>query len=251
VAYHRPDDRYGDAPSAVIDGTDEYVWLPGGSLLHTVDARVGEQAVTGAEIIGYDAQVCTSVQRLYVERAAVDEVSSRLAEALASRRAGDPRDPGSFIGPVISPAEADRIEDWIRRAVDGGARVVAGGGREGSVIQPTVLADVDPRMDVMCREIFGPVVSIRPFDDLDAAINEANDTPYGLAAGIFTGSLDRALHAAAELRMGSVHINETSSSRVDLQPYTGVKLSGYGTEGPRYAIREMTEETLITVGPTA
>ncbi|MFS8500135.1 MAG: aldehyde dehydrogenase family protein, partial [Micromonosporaceae bacterium] len=196
-------------------------------------------------------QVCTSVQRLYVERAAVDEVSSRLAEALASRRAGDPRDPGSFIGPVISPAEADRIEDWIRRAVDGGARVVAGGGREGSVIQPTVLADVDPRMDVMCREIFGPVVSIRPFDDLDAAINEANDTPYGLAAGIFTGSLDRALHAAAELRMGSVHINETSSSRVDLQPYTGVKLSGYGTEGPRYAIREMTEETLITVGPTA
>ncbi|MFS8500077.1 MAG: hypothetical protein FWJ70_17970, partial [Micromonosporaceae bacterium] len=73
MAYHRPDDRYGDAPSAVIDGTDEYVWLPGGSLLHTVDARVGEQAVTGAEIIGYDAQVCTSVQRLYVERAAVDE----------------------------------------------------------------------------------------------------------------------------------------------------------------------------------
>jgi succinate-semialdehyde dehydrogenase/glutarate-semialdehyde dehydrogenase len=104
-------------------------------------------------------------------------------------------------------------------------------------------------MDVMCREIFGPVVVIRGFDHLDQAIEEANDTPYGLAVGVFTRDIDRALTAAQRLRMGSVHINETSSNRLDLMPYTGVKRSGMGREGPHYAIREMSEERLITLGP--
>jgi succinate-semialdehyde dehydrogenase/glutarate-semialdehyde dehydrogenase len=103
-------------------------------------------------------------------------------------------------------------------------------------------------MTVMCREIFGPVLALRPFDDLGQAIDEINDTPYGLAAGIFTADIGRALTAADRLRMGSVHINETSSSRVDLMPYTGVKASGTGVEGPRYAIREMSEERLVTLG---
>jgi succinate-semialdehyde dehydrogenase/glutarate-semialdehyde dehydrogenase len=100
----------------------------------------------------------------------------------------------------------------------------------------------------MCREVFGPVVSVVPFDDLPAAIDQINDTPYGLAAGIFTADLGNALTAAENLRMGSVHINETSSSRVDLMPYGGVKDSGMGIEGPRYAIEEMTEQRLITIG---
>ena len=194
-------------------------------------------------------QVCTSVQRLYVERDALGAVRDELEKALAVRIAGDPSRPDTFVGPLISPAEADRVGDWVERAVSAGAELVTGGTRTGNVIAPTVLANVNADMAVMSREIFGPVVVIRPFDDLDDATDEVNDTPYGLAAGIFTRSINRALAAADRLRMGSVHINETSSSRVDLMPYTGAKLSGMGREGPRYAIREMSEERLVTLGP--
>ncbi|WP_432837976.1 aldehyde dehydrogenase family protein [Dactylosporangium sp. CA-092794] len=194
-------------------------------------------------------QVCTSVQRLYVERAVADEVVSRITDELRGRTVGDPADPDCFVGPVISLADAERIESWVNAAVAAGARCAAGGTRSRSVVEPTVLTDVTAEADVMVREIFGPVVVLRVFDDLDAALAEVNDTPYGLAAGIFTRDINRALRAASRLRMGSVHINETSSSRVDLMPYTGAKLSGMGREGPRYAIREMSEERLITIGP--
>lgn len=193
-------------------------------------------------------QVCTSVQRLYVERAVADEVVSRIVDKLANKKAGDPTDPDCFVGPVISEPDAERIESWIDAALSGGATRVAGGTRTGSVVPPTVLVDVTSEMTVMTDEIFGPVVVVRVFDELDDAVREINDTPYGLAAGVFTRDINRALSAAATLRMGSVHINETSSSRVDLMPYTGVKLSGMGREGPRYAIREMSEERLITMG---
>lgn len=193
-------------------------------------------------------QVCTSVQRLYVDRRVLADTVDALVAELKGRAAGDPRLPDTFVGPVISAGEADRVHGWVGDAVDAGARVVSGGGRDGAVVEPTVLVDVDPAMSVMCAEIFGPVLVVRPFDTLDEAVGEVNDTPYGLAAGIFTRDLDRALTAAAELRMGSVHVNETSSSRVDLMPYTGVKDSGMGREGPRYAIEEMTEERLVTIG---
>jgi acyl-CoA reductase-like NAD-dependent aldehyde dehydrogenase len=193
-------------------------------------------------------QVCTSVQRLYAHQAVAAEVQARLAALLADKKAGDPAAPDTFIGPLISPADAVRVDSWISAAAADGAAVVSGGVRTGNVIAPTVLADVSTDMQVMRSEIFGPVVVIRPFTDIREAIAEINDTPYGLAAGIFTGSLADALTAAERLRMGSVHINETSSSRVDLMPYTGVKASGAGREGPHYAIREMSEECLITIG---
>jgi acyl-CoA reductase-like NAD-dependent aldehyde dehydrogenase len=193
-------------------------------------------------------QVCTSVQRLYVERPAVDEVAALLSTALASRPVGDPHQSQTFVGPLISPADAQRVDSWIGEAVASGARVVTGGTRVGNVVNPTVLAEVDTGMKVMNSEIFGPVVVLRPFGDLDPAIDEVNATPYGLAAGIFTRDIGRALNAADRLRMGSVHINETSSSRVDLMPYSGVKASGHGTEGPRYAMREMSEQRLVTLG---
>lgn len=196
-------------------------------------------------------QVCTSIQRLYVERPVVDELGALLAAKLAGRPVGDPRAPGAFVGPVISSDSAERIEAWVREAVDGGATVAAGGGRRGSVLEPTVLTGVALEMRVMSNEIFGPVVVLRPFDDFDDAIDEANNTPYGLAAGVFTANLDRALSAARRLRVGTVHVNETSSSRVDLMPFGGVKASGVGVEGPRYAIEEMTEETLVTIGGSA
>jgi acyl-CoA reductase-like NAD-dependent aldehyde dehydrogenase len=193
-------------------------------------------------------QVCTSVQRLYAHEAVAAEVQARLSAVLADKKAGDPAAPDTFIGPLISPADAVRVDSWIEQAAAAGADVVAGGVRTGNVIAPTVLAGVSADMEVMRSEIFGPVVLIRPFTDIGTAIAEINDTPYGLAAGIFTASLGDALTAAERLRMGSVHINETSSSRVDLMPYTGVKASGAGREGPHYAIREMSEECLITIG---
>lgn len=193
-------------------------------------------------------QVCTSVQRLYVHQTVAEEVQFRLATHLQDKKAGDPAAEDTFIGPLISPADALRVESWISAASKGGATVVSGGVRSGNVVAPTVLASVSTDMQVMQSEIFGPVVTIRPFTDLHEAIAEVNDTPFGLAAGIFTGSLADALTAAEKLRMGSVHINETSSSRVDLMPYTGVKASGIGREGPHYAIREMSEECLITIG---
>jgi acyl-CoA reductase-like NAD-dependent aldehyde dehydrogenase len=193
-------------------------------------------------------QVCTSIQRLYVQRPVVDELTRLISQELDKKQSGDPHDESSFVGPLISGAEVDRVERWVRDAVDQGASLVSGGGRNGTVLEPTLLTDVHTGMDVMRREIFGPVVALRPFDDLDEAIAEANATPYGLAAGIFTADIGRALQAAERLRVGSVHINETSSSRLDLYPYGGVKLSGHGKEGPRYAISEMTEERLVTIG---
>jgi acyl-CoA reductase-like NAD-dependent aldehyde dehydrogenase len=193
-------------------------------------------------------QVCTSVQRLYVESGVAGEFGEALAGALGSRSVGDPRLEDTFVGPVISAPEADRIESWIRAAVDHGATVLSGGGREGQVVTPTVLGDVAREMQVFSEEVFGPVLNLVEFDDFDRVVADVNDTPYGLAAGIFTADLGRALDAADRLRMGSVHINETSSSRVDLMPYGGVKDSGSGVEGPRYAIEEMTEQRLVTMG---
>jgi acyl-CoA reductase-like NAD-dependent aldehyde dehydrogenase len=222
-----------------------------GSLSSTLvcdDADVGKAARLSV-FAGFRkaGQVCTSVQRLYVQTGVLPEFVQALQDVLTTQQAGDPRDEKTLVGPVISQRDADRIESWINAAVDGGASVLAGGKRQGQVIEPTVLSDVTLDMDVLCREIFGPVLSVRPFDDLDEAIVEINDTPYGLSAGIFTADIGRALTATERLRMGSVHVNETSSNRIDLMPYGGVKRSGMGIEGPKYAIEEMTEHRLITL----
>jgi acyl-CoA reductase-like NAD-dependent aldehyde dehydrogenase len=223
-----------------------------GSLSSTIvcaDADL-EKAVPRAIGAGFRkaGQVCTSVQRLYVHRSLLTDFTAAMTEQLKGRKAGDPNDPQTFVGPVISGKDADRIEMWIEKASAGGAVVITGGTRSGNVIEPTVLTDVNTSMDIMCREVFGPVVSICPFDSLDDAIDEANDTPYGLSAGIFTASIATALDAVRRLRFGSVHINETSSNRFDLMPFGGVKQSGFGLEGPRYAVEEMTEHRLITIG---
>jgi succinate-semialdehyde dehydrogenase/glutarate-semialdehyde dehydrogenase len=197
-------------------------------------------------------QVCTSVQRLYVQDAVVPEFLDRAEQYLRTRRAGDPSDPGTYLGPLISEGAAQRVRSWVGEAIAAGAdAVVGGGGGDTALVDPTVLAGVDTGMKVMSQEIFGPVVAIRPFSDLDAAIDEVNDTPYGLAAGIFTSDIARAFRAAERLHVGTVHINESSSSRVDLMPFGGTKSSGTGQEGPRYAIREMTEERMITIGAIA
>ncbi len=192
-------------------------------------------------------QVCTSVQRLYVQGSVFEPFMERLTEAAAALTVGDPRRPETDVGPMIDVAEAERVEAWVQEALVGGARLVLGGTREGPVFKPTILTDVDPTTRVMCQEIFGPVIVVVRCESLDDAIESINETPYGLAAGVFTRDLSRAIEAARRIHVGGVHINQTSSSRVDLMPYGGVKDSGAGREGPRYAIEEMTEERLVTI----
>ncbi len=192
-------------------------------------------------------QVCTSVQRLYVDRRIVDAFVPKLVEAARKMKAGDPADPATVIGPMISLHHAERAQGWVDAAVAAGAKLLTGGKREGSVMQPTVLTDVRDDMKVVCEEIFAPVVSVVPFDGIDEAVAKANNQSFGLAVGLFTSNLHTAFKAARELRFGGVHINEASSARVDAMPFGGVKDSGFGWEGPAYAIREMTEERLVTV----
>lgn len=192
-------------------------------------------------------QACTSTQRLFVHRRVLEPFVEKFVAAAEKLRAGDPWDPETAIGPMISESEAARAEDWIKQAVAQGARIVSGGQRQGALLSPTILVDARRDMKILCEEIFAPVVSIIPFDSLDAAIDEINSTEFGLAAGIFTQDITTAMNAARRIHVGVVHINESSSSRVDLIPFSGVKDSGLGREGPKYAMQEMTEERLITL----
>ena len=221
-----------------------------GSIAFTIvcdDANV-EMAIPKIINAGFRkaGQVCTSVQMLLVHRSRFAEVEKLLTEKVKALPFGDPMDPKTVVGPLISEHAATRVEAWIEEAVAKGAKRLAGGPRAGAVIPPTLLKDVDDSMKVGCREVFGPLVNLVPFDTLDEAIARVNATPYGLATGLFTNRLDDAFSAAKKLEVGGVHVNETSSSRVDLMPYGGSKDSGFGREGPRYAIHEMTEERIVT-----
>jgi acyl-CoA reductase-like NAD-dependent aldehyde dehydrogenase len=192
-------------------------------------------------------QVCTSIQILLVQRGVFDAVRQRLTALVRALPHGDPLDAGTVVGPVISEQEARRIEAWVDEALARGAERLAGGPRVGAVVPPTLLAQVDDSMAVGCQEVFGPVMSLVPYDTLDEAIARVNATPFGLATGFFTNRMADALRAARELEVGGVHVNETSSSRVDLMPYGGSKASGFGREGPHHAVREMSEERMVTL----
>jgi succinate-semialdehyde dehydrogenase/glutarate-semialdehyde dehydrogenase len=192
-------------------------------------------------------QVCTSIQMLLVQRPLLQQVIDRLVPMVKALPYGDPADERTVVGPVISEAAAKRIESWIARAVDRGARLLVGGARQGAVVPPALLTDVSPDTPLGCQEVFGPVLCVAPFDRIDDAIARVNGTPYGLATGIFTQRIDVALQAARRLEVGGVHINETPSSRVDVMPYGGSKDSGFGREGPHYSVREMSEERMITI----
>lgn len=191
-------------------------------------------------------QVCTSIQMLLVHESILDTVTQRLTELVKQLPFGDPSRADTVCGPTITEAAAIRIEQWIDEALSGGAIRLAGGPRQGAVIPPTLLSGVGNAMRLGCQEAFGPVMSIAPFGALADAIETVNATPYGLASGIFTNRIDDAFMATRELEVGTVHINETSSARVDMMPYGGSKDSGFGREGPHYTVREMTEERMIT-----
>jgi len=222
-----------------------------GSIASTIVCADADVAKAMPKLVGAcfrkAGQVCTSVQRIFVDSRIARAFTEQFVAQTKLLEVGDPALPGTAVGPMISVAQAQRAEAWLREAVDKGARVLTGGSRNGAVLQPTVLTDVTADMRVVCEEIFAPVVSIIAFDELDTAIDQANATPYGLAVGLFTSNLTTAFDAAQRLQFGGIHINETSSSRVDVMPFGGVKDSGFGREGPEHAIREMTEERLITV----
>jgi succinate-semialdehyde dehydrogenase/glutarate-semialdehyde dehydrogenase len=192
-------------------------------------------------------QVCTSVQMLFVEKPVFEEVLERLRRQIERMPVGDPRKPETLVGPMIAESQAVRAANWIEEACGAGARLLAGGQRTGPTLSPTLLGNVKPGMKVVDQEVFCPLISLRPFTDLEEAVAAANATPYGLSAGIFTSSITRGLTAARKMRFGGVHVNEASSARADVMPFGGVKDSGYGWEGPKYAIREMSEERLITI----
>lgn len=192
-------------------------------------------------------QVCTSIQRLYVDAAIHDELAARLIAAAKAMPVGDPRDAATQVGPMISIAAAERAMQWIDEARTQAACIECGGTRDGALLSPTVIGNTRAGMAVVEREIFAPVVSLLPFKRFDAALAEVNATPFGLAAGVFTRDLGNAFNAARTLKVGAVHINETSSSRVDSMSYGGVKESGFGREGPKYSIREMTDERVVTI----
>jgi acyl-CoA reductase-like NAD-dependent aldehyde dehydrogenase len=192
-------------------------------------------------------QSCISVQRIIVHASLYDEARSRLVAAVRALKAGDPRDEQTFIGPIIDEAEARRIETWVQAASAAGARVLCGGTREGVMVAPTVLDAVPRGQKVVEDEVFGPVVVLSSFEDFSGALAEVNDSRFGLQAGVFTDSLEHARRAWDELEVGGVIINDVPSWRVDTMPYGGVKDSGLGREGVRWAIEDMTEPRLLVL----
>ena len=153
------------------------------------------------------------------------------------------------IWPMVREREAVRVDEWVREAVEAGARLVTGGERRGAVYAPTIVADVKPGMRIASEELFGPAVAVTPFDDIDQAVALANDTNYGLSAAIFTESLEHAMRFAREVEAGNLHVNWGPQWRADLMPYGGLKESGFGKEGPKYAVLEMTElKTVVLKG---
>ncbi|PWU66965.1 aldehyde dehydrogenase family protein [Gracilibacillus dipsosauri] len=195
----------------------------------------------------FAGQVCISVQRIYVHETIKDIFLEKLISEINQLQVGDPNDPETDVGPMIDVKEAERAEKWIQEAVEKGARIAIGGEREGALLKPTILTNVQPQFRVVCEEIFAPVASVIPFHDLDACIREVNQSDYGLQGGIFTQNLDTAFYAAKNVEVGGFMINDGSQYRVDLMPYGGVKDSGNGKEGPKYSIEEMTEERLIVM----
>lgn len=219
------------------------------AMIIAADADV-ERAASRAAIGGYSyaGQSCISVQRILVHRSRFDRFVETFLERVRALRVGDPLDEHTDVGPVIDEASARRAESWVKEAVSAGARAALGGDRNGTLMQPTVLLDTTSEMKVNAEEVFAPVTTVRSFDSLPEALAEANATRYGLQAGLFTNDLQAVMAAWDGLEVGGIIVNDIPSWRVDQMPYGGVKDSGLGREGVRYAIEEMTEPRLLVIG---
>lgn len=208
-----------------------------------------EKAAESISVAGFAnaGQVCISAQRILTSRKVGGAFLDALKPRVEAITVGNPAAEGTKMGPLVREADAVRVSTWIEEAVAGGAKLVTGGKREGALHQPTILDQVDPEMRVSKEELFGPAVAVTQFRDLDEAIRLANDTRYGLSAAIFTQDIDRAMKFAREVDSGNLHVNWSTQWRADLMPYGGLKDSGMGKEGPKYAVREMTEEKMVVL----
>ncbi len=209
-----------------------------------LDYAAGRIAVGGMTNAG---QNCISVQRVLVHRPVKDALVEKLVERVQRLGFGDPREEGIEVGPMINQQGADKAWDMIQDAIDKGARVLLGAKRDGLMIEPTILDGLRDGMRLMHEEVFGPVIAIATYDTFDEALAIANATDYGLQSGVFTQNVNRIMRAMEEIRVGGLQINDVSTFRVDQMPYGGVKASGIGREGPRYAIEEMTEMRLMVI----
>ena len=213
---------------------------PGASLDYVV-----ERLIFGAYY--QSGQSCISVQRIYAQSGIYEKLRRKLKAAVAKLRMGDPRDEKTFIGPMVNEEAAQRVESWVAAARKGGAKVLAGGTRNGNMLPASLLEKVPHDSDLYRREAFGPVAMIEPFDDFEEALDLVNDSDFGLQAGVFTGNLSNAMRAWDRLEVGGVIVGDVPSFRVDNMPYGGVKQSGLGREGVRYAIEDMTEQRLLVI----
>ncbi|GAB3910375.1 aldehyde dehydrogenase family protein [Kibdelosporangium lantanae] len=192
-------------------------------------------------------QSCIAVQRVLVDRSISDEFIGKLVDAVRGLRAGDPHDPEVEVGPVVDLAAAERIVEWVEEATSRGAKILVGGGREGTTVHPTVLQDVPRDSRVWAEEVFGPVLAVSVVDGVDEAFDQVNDSAYGLQAGIFTHDVQVATRAGAELEVGGVVVGDVPSFRADQMPYGGVKGSGFGREGVRSAMADLSEERITVL----
>ena len=225
-------------------GRKKVVLELGGNAACIVDAGCDLEFAADRIIIGafyQSGQSCIGVQRIIAHQTVYEPIKKLLTERIAELKAGDPFDDETFLGPMISEGEARRIEDWVNEAVEDGAEVICGGKRNGVFYDATLLENVAPHAKISAREAFGPVATVQPFTDFKQAVDIANDSVYGLQTGIFTKNIDHAMYAFRELDVGGVVINDIPSVRVDSMPYGGIKDSGLGREGLRFAMEDMTE----------
>ena len=208
-----------------------------------------EKAASAIVATGYSnaGQVCISAQRILTHEKVYDDLLDCLQPQVGSLRTGNPLDESVRVGPMVRESDAVRVERWIQAAASDGGRLLAGGDRDGAIVEPAIVADVRPEMRISCDELFGPAVGLTRFDSVDQAIASANDTNYGLSAAVFTESLDNAMRFAREVDSGNIHINWGTQWRADLMPYGGLKESGFGKEGPSYAVQEMTETKMVVM----
>ncbi|MGC1421056.1 MAG: aldehyde dehydrogenase family protein [Terracidiphilus sp.] len=202
---------------------------------------------TAHAAFGYAGQSCISVQRIFVDKSIFQTFIWKLVEIAGKLVSGDPKSEATEVGPLVRPGEADRIESWVKEAVDGGARLIAGGERVGSVIAPAILTGSKAGMKIRDEEAFGPVVVVEPYVDFEQALAEVNHSRFGLQAGLLTRDAGRILTAYRELEVGALIVGDTPAWRLDPMPYGGVKDSGLGREGLRSAIEEMTEPRMLVM----
>jgi len=208
-------------------------------------AWAAERCVTGG--FSYAGQTCISVQRILIERRVFKKFTDLLLAGVSKLKTGDPLDETSDLGPLIRESDAVRASEWVQEAVQDGATLLCGGKRHGPILEPTVITGTRPDMKVNCQEIFAPVVTLEPYDDFALALRQINESPYGLQAGVFTRDSNRIFQAYEELEVGGVIAGDVPSFRIDHMPYGGVKDSGLGREGLRYAIEDMTEPKLLVM----